>query len=94
VAFPALAALAMAEAKPDDAGLASGVFNKTAHVGSELGLAVLAPLSAGGYRLALLVASALVLAALTVTITVIRPATEPTEPTEPENAETPELLHV
>jgi EmrB/QacA subfamily drug resistance transporter len=112
VAFPALAALAMAEAKPDDAGLASGVFNTTAQVGSALGLAVLATLSAGryltlrqdgvsdvvaqtgGYRLALLVASALVLAALTVTITVIRPATEPTEPIEPENAETPELLHV
>ena len=48
-AFPALAALAMAEATPDDAGLASGVFNTTAQVGSALGLAVLATLSAGRY---------------------------------------------
>jgi EmrB/QacA subfamily drug resistance transporter len=49
MAFPALAALAMAEAGPDDAGLASGVFNTTAQVGSALGLAVLATLSAGRY---------------------------------------------
>jgi EmrB/QacA subfamily drug resistance transporter len=48
-AFPALAALAMAEATPEDAGLASGVFNTTAQVGSALGLAVLATLSAGRY---------------------------------------------
>jgi EmrB/QacA subfamily drug resistance transporter len=91
MAFPALAALAMAEATPEDAGLASGVFNTTAQVGSALGLAVLATLSAGryltlresgvsdvvaqtgGYRLAFLVASALVVAALAVTVTVIRP---------------------
>jgi MFS family permease len=103
VAFPALAALAMAEAKPADAGLASGVFNTTAQVGSALGLAVLATLSAGryltlrqdgvadlvaqtgGYRLALLVAAALVLAALAVTATVIRPAGAA-------EAETPELV--
>jgi MFS family permease len=109
MAFPALAALAMAEAKPDDAGLASGVFNTTAQVGSALGLAVLATLSAGryltlrqggtsdlvaqtgGYRLALLVASALVLAALAVTITVIRPASRAADP---EEIETRELIHV
>src|SRR5689334_23127161 len=36
MAFPALAALAMADATPDDAGLASGVFNTTAEVGSAL----------------------------------------------------------
>ncbi|HEY0002285.1 MAG TPA: DHA2 family efflux MFS transporter permease subunit, partial [Actinoplanes sp.] len=47
LAFPALAALAMADATADDAGLASGVFNTTAEVGSALGLAVLATLSAG-----------------------------------------------
>jgi EmrB/QacA subfamily drug resistance transporter len=91
MAFPALAALAMAEATPADAGLASGVFNTTAQVGSALGLAVLATLSSGrylalrqggvpdvlaqtgGYRLAFVVASALVVAALAVTVTVIRP---------------------
>jgi MFS family permease len=85
----------MAEATPDDAGLASGVFGTTAQVGSALGLAVLATLSAGrylavrrtgvsdvvaqtaGYRLAFLVASALVIAALIVTVAIIRPiATE------------------
>jgi EmrB/QacA subfamily drug resistance transporter len=49
IAFPALAALAMGEATPDDAGLASGVFNTTAQVGSALGLAVLAALSSGRY---------------------------------------------
>ena len=106
VAFPALAALAMAEAKPDDAGLASGVFNTTAQVGSALGLAVLATLSAGrylrlrqdgvadlvaqtgGYRLALLVAAALVLAALVVTVTVTRSAERaPAEATAPLNLE-------
>jgi MFS family permease len=90
MAFPALAALAMAEATPDDAGLASGVFNTTAEVGSALGLAVLATLSAGrylslresgvsdvvaqtgGYRVAFLVASALVASALVVVVVVIR----------------------
>jgi EmrB/QacA subfamily drug resistance transporter len=49
LAFPALAALAMGEATPEDAGLASGVFNTTAQVGSALGLAVLASISAGRY---------------------------------------------
>jgi EmrB/QacA subfamily drug resistance transporter len=100
MAFPALAALAMGEATPEDAGLASGVFNTTAQVGSALGLAVLATLSSsrylalrgagvsdvvaqtGGYRLAFLVASALVLAALTVTITVIKPVRTKTEEVE------------
>jgi EmrB/QacA subfamily drug resistance transporter len=105
MAFPALAALAMADATPEDAGLASGVFNTTAEVGSALGLAVLATLSAGryldlrgsgvsdvvaqtgGYRLAFLVASALVVAALAVTVTVIRNA-------EREMPEMPELVAV
>ena len=103
VAFPALAALAMAEATPDDAGLASGVFNTTAEVGSALGLAVLATLSSGryltlrqngvsdlvaqtgGYRLAFVVAALLVVAALAVTVTVVKaPRTE--------NVELPELV--
>ncbi len=40
--FPALMALAMAGAGPEDAGLASGLVNTTAQVGGALGLAVLA----------------------------------------------------
>jgi EmrB/QacA subfamily drug resistance transporter len=102
MAFPALAALAMREATPDDAGLASGVFNTTAQVGSALGLAVLATLASaryltlrhggvpdvialtGGYRLAFLVAAALVLAALTVTVTVIKPMRQPQVCEQPE----------
>ncbi len=95
MAFPALAALAMRDVTPAEAGLASGVFGTTAQVGSALGLAALATLSAsryaglresgvadvaaqtGGYRLAFIVATLLVLAALAVTVTVIRPATRP-----------------
>ena len=46
MAFPALTILAMADATPDDAGLASGVLNTTTQVGASLGLAVLATLSA------------------------------------------------
>jgi EmrB/QacA subfamily drug resistance transporter len=108
-AFPALAALGMADATPDDAGLASGVFNTTAQVGSALGLAVLATLSAArhltlvragvpdlpaqtsGYRLALLVAAALVLTALVVTLTVSRTRTRATTPTT-EEEQAPELV--
>jgi EmrB/QacA subfamily drug resistance transporter len=103
MAFPALAAIAMAEATPDDAGLASGVFNTTAQVGSALGLAVLATLSSGrylalrrdgvsdvvaqtgGYRLAFVVASVLVVTALVVTVAVIRSAAR-------KEAEIPELI--
>ena len=45
-AFPALAALAMSGATPDDAGLASGLVNTTVQVGAAVGLAVLATVSA------------------------------------------------
>jgi EmrB/QacA subfamily drug resistance transporter len=68
LAFPALAALAMSSATPDDAGLASGVFSTTAEVGSALGLAVLATLSAGGYRLPFIAAAVLVAAGLAVLV--------------------------
>ena len=46
VAFPALMALAMSGATPEDAGLASGLVNTSAQVGGALGLAVLATVSA------------------------------------------------
>ncbi|MEP7179010.1 MAG: MFS transporter, partial [Pseudonocardiales bacterium] len=42
LSFPALMGLAMTGAKPEDAGLASGLVNTTAQVGGALGLAVLA----------------------------------------------------
>jgi EmrB/QacA subfamily drug resistance transporter len=44
--FPALMALAMSGATPQDAGLASGLVATTAQVGAAIGLAVLATLSA------------------------------------------------
>jgi EmrB/QacA subfamily drug resistance transporter len=44
--FPALMALAMSGATPQDAGLASGLVNATAQMGGALGLAVLATVSA------------------------------------------------
>src|SRR4029453_13028801 len=48
--FPALMGLAMADAAPQDAGLASGLANTTAQVGGALGLAVLATLATGRVR--------------------------------------------
>jgi MFS family permease len=45
VAFPALMNLAMSGAKPEEAGLASGLVNTSAQVGGALGLAILATLS-------------------------------------------------
>jgi predicted MFS family arabinose efflux permease len=44
-AMPALTALAMSGAAPEDSGLASGLFNTTQQVGGALGLAVLATLA-------------------------------------------------
>jgi EmrB/QacA subfamily drug resistance transporter len=46
LSFPALMALAMSSATPQDAGLASGLVNTTAQIGGALGLAVLATASA------------------------------------------------
>jgi MFS family permease len=45
LAFPALMTLAMSEATPRDAGLASGLISTSAQVGGALGLAVLATLA-------------------------------------------------
>jgi EmrB/QacA subfamily drug resistance transporter len=50
LSFPALMALAMSSATPQDAGLASGLVNTTAQVGGALGLAVLATASASRSR--------------------------------------------
>ncbi|MFE2753629.1 MFS transporter [Actinosynnema sp. NPDC059335] len=44
--LPALASLGMADAKPDDAGLVSGLFNTTQQVGMAVGVAVLSTLAA------------------------------------------------
>jgi EmrB/QacA subfamily drug resistance transporter len=46
LSFPALMALAMSSATPQDAGLGSGLVNTTAQIGGALGLAVLATVSA------------------------------------------------
>jgi MFS family permease len=46
IAFPALMTLAMSDATPADAGLASGLVNTTVQVSGAIGLAVLATLSA------------------------------------------------
>jgi hypothetical protein len=45
LSFPALTIIAMADARPDDAGLASGILNTTGQVGGALGLAILATLA-------------------------------------------------
>ncbi|MEU1729214.1 DHA2 family efflux MFS transporter permease subunit [Nonomuraea sp. NPDC005692] len=46
LALPALTTLGMSAARPDDAGLASGVFNTTQQIGMALGVAVLTTLAA------------------------------------------------
>ena len=45
LSFPSLTIIAMSDAKPSDAGLASGLLNTTGQVGGALGLAVLATLA-------------------------------------------------
>ncbi|MGW4379714.1 MFS transporter [Kitasatospora sp. NPDC004531] len=69
LAATALTALGMADARPEDAGLLSGVLNTTQQVGAALGVAVLTALAGGadtpveGFRLAFGVGAALLLAA-------------------------------
>ena len=97
LAFPAVAILAMAGVRPQEAGVASGLINTTGQVGGALGLALLATLAglrtaslvqqgsgaaaalAGGYHLAWLAGAVAVLAALGLTVAVLRgrPAAEP-----------------
>jgi EmrB/QacA subfamily drug resistance transporter len=45
LSFPSLTIIAMSDAKPSDAGLASGLLNTTGQVGGALGLAVLATIA-------------------------------------------------
>ena len=85
--LPALASLGMSGATPDEAGLASGLFNTTQQIGAALGVAVLSTLaaaqasslhasgtgSAAGYRLAFTTGTGLAVAAIIVTATVLRP---------------------
>jgi EmrB/QacA subfamily drug resistance transporter len=47
LSFPSLTMIAMADARPQDAGLASGLLNTTGQVGGALGLAILATLAGG-----------------------------------------------
>jgi len=47
LSFPSLTMIAMADARPQDAGLASGLLNTTGQVGGALGLAILATLASG-----------------------------------------------
>ncbi|MFC4056547.1 DHA2 family efflux MFS transporter permease subunit [Actinomadura syzygii] len=101
--LPSLTGLGMSSARPDDAGLASGLFNTVQQVGMALGVAVLTTLAAsrtadlratgqdeptaltGGYHLAFAVSASLLVAALLVSLLVLRrpkptsPATAPTE---------------
>ncbi|RKS71214.1 EmrB/QacA subfamily drug resistance transporter [Actinomadura pelletieri DSM 43383] len=88
--LPSLTGLGMSSARPDDAGVASGLFNTVQQVGMALGVAVLTTLAAsrtenlraagrdeataltGGYHLAFGVSAALLVAALAVSILVLR----------------------
>jgi EmrB/QacA subfamily drug resistance transporter len=85
LAFPALMTLAMSGVRPEESGLASGLVNTTQQVGAALGLSVLATIAAeragdapsaaallDGYHLAFAVSSALLVAAFTVALVVLR----------------------
>ena len=88
IAFPALIGISMSGARPEDAGLASGLVNTTVQVGGALGLAVLATLAASrtaevggavaealtaGYHLAFWISALLMLAAVVVAVFVLEP---------------------
>ncbi|WP_067475635.1 MFS transporter [Actinomadura hibisca] len=90
VAMPALTGLGMSVARPEDAGVASGLFTTTQQIGAALGVAALATLAASridggtapaalndGYQLAFGVGAGLLAAAMVLTLVVLRkPATE------------------
>jgi MFS family permease len=88
MAFNPLFLAAMSDAKPDEAGLASGLVNTSFMMGGALGLAVLASLAAShtgldvgaealasGYRLAFAISAgaAILAAALALTLRVAHP---------------------
>ena len=89
LAMPALMGLGMRDARPEDTGLASGLFNTTQQVAGALGLSVLAVLAAtrtkslagmppgdaltSGYRLAFWVGTGLVATAFVVAVVMLRP---------------------
>ena len=91
ICFPSLMTLAMSGATPADAGLASGLVSTTAQVGGALGLAVLASVASrythgshtlsaivGGYHVAFLTGTILVVAAMAVAFIVLKdPAHKP-----------------
>ncbi|MBW8485364.1 MFS transporter [Actinomadura parmotrematis] len=81
LAITALTGLGMSGAAPEDAGVTSGLFNTTQQIGAALGVAALTTLAAahsdgprdvGGYHLAFAVGGALLLAALALTLLVLR----------------------
>ena len=103
LAIPVLTGLGMSGARPDDAGLASGLFNTTQQVGAAMGVAVLSTLATsrsatlaaagaeqpsaltGGFHLAFVVGTGLVLAALVISVALprARATTDQSEPTAP-----------
>ncbi|HVX46211.1 MAG TPA: MFS transporter [Mycobacteriales bacterium] len=88
LALPALTSLGMSGARPEDAGLVSGLFNTTQQIGGAIGVATLSAIAAArtghrldrgraialtdGYHLAFAVGTGLLVAALLVAITVLR----------------------
>lgn len=105
--LPSLTGLAMSGAGPDDAGLASGLFNTVQQVGMALGVAVMTTLAAsritdlraaghaepaaltGGYHLAFSVSAGLLIAALAVSLLVLRNPGPPPSAPAPETSTDP-----
>ncbi|MGK5555126.1 MFS transporter [Actinomadura kijaniata] len=103
LAMPALTALGMSGARPEDAGVASGLFNTTQQIGGALGVAALTTVAAArsealggtvtalnsGYRLGFGIGGILLVAALVLAVAVLR--TPRPARREAETAEAPVL---
>ncbi|NED58579.1 multidrug efflux MFS transporter, partial [Micromonospora aurantiaca] len=105
--LPSLTGLGMSSARPEDAGLASGLFNTVQQVGMALGVAVLTTLAAsrtgalradghdtataltGGYHLAFGISAGLLVAALAVSLVVLRRPEPPATGTSTTSAADP-----